>query len=162
MGSSPTARRVTRNSQERQHTGRIRTWAAAPGGGGELGDRSPTNFSAFNIMPMDGAWKESTSNGPHPPIVAPWHRPWIRTGIRRRSGRTSRRSSCFILRVHSTTVCGRPVAQTCRPPQLQNPAKDSRLLRARSLSATKGVTLYFLNGLLGGTSEPPGLLRAEG
>ena len=34
------------------------------GGGG--GDRSPANFLAFNIMPMDVAWKESTSNGSRP------------------------------------------------------------------------------------------------
>ena len=49
------------------------------GGGGGRGDRSPAHFSAFNIVPMDGAWKESTSNGPRPPspsIVAPWRRPW--------------------------------------------------------------------------------------
>ena len=47
------------------------------GGGGGRGDRSPANFSAFSIMPMGGAWKESeesTSNGPRPPnrrAVAP-------------------------------------------------------------------------------------------
>ena len=29
-------------------------------------------LSAFNITPMDVSWKESTSNGPRPPIVAPW------------------------------------------------------------------------------------------
>ena len=39
-------------------------------------DRSPANFSAFNIMPMGGAWKDSTSNDPRPPIVATWRRPW--------------------------------------------------------------------------------------
>ena len=37
------------------------------GGGGRRGDRSPANFSVFNIMTMGGAWKESTSNGPRPP-----------------------------------------------------------------------------------------------
>ena len=42
-------------------------WAAAPGGGGVRGDRSPANFSAFNIMSMGIAWKESTWNGPRPP-----------------------------------------------------------------------------------------------
>ena len=45
------------------------------GGTGEGGgDRTPANFSTFNIMPMGVAWKESTSNGPHPPnrrAVAP-------------------------------------------------------------------------------------------
>ena len=55
------------------------SWAAASGGRGGGGDRSPANFSAFKIMPMGGAWKESTSNGPRPPppppIVAPWRRP---------------------------------------------------------------------------------------
>ena len=38
-----------------------------PRGTGGGGDRSPANFSAFNIMPMDDAWKESTSNGSRPP-----------------------------------------------------------------------------------------------
>ena len=51
------------------------------GGGteGGRGDRSPANISAFNIMPMGVAWKESTSNGsrPPPPIVASWRRPWL-------------------------------------------------------------------------------------
>ena len=37
------------------------------GTGGDGGDRSPENFSAFIIMPMVGAWKESTSNDPRPP-----------------------------------------------------------------------------------------------
>ena len=36
-------------------------------GGGGTGDRSPVNFSAFNIIPMGVAWKESTSNRPRPP-----------------------------------------------------------------------------------------------
>ena len=31
------------------------------------GDRSPANFSVFNIMPMVVAWKELTSNSPRPP-----------------------------------------------------------------------------------------------
>ena len=35
-------------------------------GGGREGP-VPANFSAFYIMPMGGAWKESTSNGPRPP-----------------------------------------------------------------------------------------------
>ena len=39
--------------------------AAAPGGRG--GDRSPANVSAYYIMPMGGAWKESTSKVPRPP-----------------------------------------------------------------------------------------------
>ena len=30
------------------------------------GDRSPANFLALNIMPMDVAWKESTSNDSRP------------------------------------------------------------------------------------------------
>ena len=37
--------------------------------GGVTGDRSPANFSVFNIMPilpMGVEWKESTSNGPRP------------------------------------------------------------------------------------------------
>ena len=38
-----------------------------PRGGGGGDGPVPANFSAFNIMPMDGTWKESTSNGPHPP-----------------------------------------------------------------------------------------------
>ena len=45
-------------------------WAAAPGGRGS----GLPNFSAFNVMPMGGAWKESTLNGPRPPsrrAVAP-------------------------------------------------------------------------------------------
>ena len=54
-------------------------WAAAPGGG--RGDRSPANFSTFNIMPMGGAWKESTSNGPRPPnrraVAPPLLQGWI-------------------------------------------------------------------------------------
>ena len=37
------------------------------GGRGDGRDRSPANFSAFNIMPMGGTWKESTLNGPRPP-----------------------------------------------------------------------------------------------
>ena len=48
-------------------------------GGMGGGDRSPANFSEFNIMPMGIAWKESTSNGPlppPPPIVELWHCPW--------------------------------------------------------------------------------------
>ena len=42
------------------------------GGGGRK--TGPPNFSAFNIMSMGGAWKESTLNGPRPPnrrAVAP-------------------------------------------------------------------------------------------
>ena len=45
------------------------------GGGGGTGETGPpANFSAFNIMPMGGVWKESTSNGPRPTnrlVVAP-------------------------------------------------------------------------------------------
>ena len=49
------------------------------------GDRSPANFSVFNIMPMVVAWKELTSNSPRPPPpgggdedesrAAPWRHP---------------------------------------------------------------------------------------
>ena len=46
------------------------------GTGGGDGGTYPPLFSAFNIMLTGGAWKESTSNGPCPPIVAPWRRPW--------------------------------------------------------------------------------------
>ena len=45
------------------------TWPAAPGGGGggwETGP--PQTFQRFiTLMPMGGAWKESTSNDPRPP-----------------------------------------------------------------------------------------------
>ena len=37
------------------------------GGTGGMGDWSPANFLAFNIMPMGVAWKEWNSNGPRPP-----------------------------------------------------------------------------------------------
>ena len=36
------------------------------GGNGGRGDRSHAIFSAFNIMSMGVAWKESTPNGPCP------------------------------------------------------------------------------------------------
>ena len=44
-------------------------WTAVPGGGGGgvRDARFLANFSAFNIMPVGVAWKESTSNGPRPP-----------------------------------------------------------------------------------------------
>ena len=60
-------RRVWRGGGALYHMG------GGTGGGGAV----PSNFSAFNIMPMGVAWKESTSNGPRPPppIVAPWRRP---------------------------------------------------------------------------------------
>ena len=46
------------------------------GGGGGQGDRSPANFSVFDIIPTGGAWKESTSNGHRlPNRLAPWRRP---------------------------------------------------------------------------------------
>ena len=44
------------------------------GGYGGDGGTGPPQLSAFNIMPMGGAWKELTSNGPRPPnhrAVAP-------------------------------------------------------------------------------------------
>ena len=46
-------------------------------GGRGTGGPSPANYSAFNILPMDVAWEESTSNDfrPPPPIVARWRRP---------------------------------------------------------------------------------------
>ena len=49
------------------------------GGNGGDGGTGPPQLSALNIMPMGGAWKELTSNGPRPPstIIAPWRRPWI-------------------------------------------------------------------------------------
>ena len=37
------------------------------GGGGDGGTCLPANFSAFNIMSMGGAWKESTWYCPRPP-----------------------------------------------------------------------------------------------
>ena len=40
-------------------------WAAAPGGGD--GGPIPAIVLTLNIMPIGVAWKESTSNGPHPP-----------------------------------------------------------------------------------------------
>ena len=41
------------------------------GSTGGTGDQSPANFSVLNIIPMGGAWKESTSNGPRPPPQSP-------------------------------------------------------------------------------------------
>ena len=47
---------------------------------GDGGTGPPQTISVFNIMPMGGAWKELTSNGPHSsssplPMIAPWRRP---------------------------------------------------------------------------------------
>ena len=53
------------------HVRRVwRGWGALHhmgGGTGGGGGAVPSNFSAFNIMPMGVAWKESTSNGPRAP-----------------------------------------------------------------------------------------------
>ena len=51
-------------------------WAAAPGKG-----RFPAIFTTFNIMPIIVAWKESTSNRPGPPAVAPWSRPGLEIDV---------------------------------------------------------------------------------